>query len=345
MKGKNFLKRTVVIITVILFLGISFSSTFGAINTPSTIINNFKSTYEEYPLPPPIVTDMILEESIYRRKSIRNFTEEPVTDEELSTILWAVYGLRQDGTSTVPGIGGINAAVIYVLKEDAAYTYNPDNHSLVFYKSGDWRDIVGWQYHAPIQLGMCYYTDKIDRNLCGAEIGMIDQNIQFMTNALGLGTVVTAQSPPAIDPLGLPPNQEGHTVMPIGHPDYDSYEFKHRPMWISLLPRIKRSDMSLYDAIEERKESEVFEGSISRSKLSQMVWATGGFSPYRDKSNEFYHKGRHRTIPSGKGYYPIDIYVVKNRAIFKYQSNNSYEKYNSVLVHVTGLHGAGQGST
>lgn len=343
MKGEKFIKKTLVLATIIIFSGVSFTSALGADVTPSiksipniTIEEDFKSDVSEIILPPPTDIDMVLEESIYRRKCVRNFTDEPVSDVELSTILWAAYGLREDSTITVPSLDGMNGAIIYVLLEDAAYTYFPENHSLIFYKDGDWRDIVGYQYSAPVQLGICYDRNKITKNLGGAEIGMIDQNIQFATNALALGTVVTAQIPPAIDPLGIPSNQVGVTVMPIGHPDYDCYKFKNRPMWISLLPRIKKSDMSLSDALEKRKESESFEGDISRRELSQIVWASSGFSPYLDKSDEIYHKGRHRTIPSGKGYYPIDIYVVKNNAIFKYQPS-FFVKFNIVPTDFIGV--------
>lgn len=337
MKGNCLYKKAVALTTIIIFFSLVITPVLGLINTTQIKINNDNNiTRQEFLLPLPLKPDILLEESIFMRKSVRNFTEEPVTDEELSTILWAAYGLRQDNTSTVPGIEGVHAAVIYVLKEDAAYVYNQKNHSLIFYKDGDWRDIVGWQYSAPIQLGMCYDTDKIDRNFGGAEIGMIDQNIQFMANALGLGTVVTAQIPPAIEPLGIPENQEGFTVMPIGHPDYNCYKFVNRPLWISFLPKIRMTNMKLSDAIEERKESASFGDTISRNEMSQMLWATSGFSPYIDKSGEIYHKGRHRTIPSGKGYYPVDIYVVKNMAIYKYEPN-LLTKLNNVPVDVIGF--------
>jgi len=336
-------KKLVILTAALIFFSLVITPALGTITTPSNEINEYEKiictqekSNSEIPLPPPATTDMILEESVFRRKSVRNFTEDPVSDEDLSTILWAAYGLRLDGSHTVPSIGGVHGSIIYVLKEDAAYTYNPENHSLVFYKDGDWRDVVGWQYYAPIQLAMCYDTDIIDRKLGGAEVGMIDQNIQFMTNALGLGTVVTAQTPPAIDPLGIPENQEGFTVMPIGHPDYEPYNFVNRPLWISFLPKIQMSDMTLSTALDEREESTSFGGTISRNEMSQMVWATSGFSPYRDKSGEPYHKGRHRTIPSGKGYYPVGIYVVKNFAIYQYEPN-LLTKINNVPVDFIGF--------
>ena len=89
---------------------------------------------------------------IARRKSVREFNETPISDEILSTILWAAYGYINDEKRTVHGLEGY-AAKIYVLKEDGVYFYDPTNHSLVFYKEGDYRRRVA-QYEAPIQLGI-----------------------------------------------------------------------------------------------------------------------------------------------------------------------------------------------
>ena len=50
--------------------------------TLSTIGLNEKNSVEK-DLPPPIEVDMILEESIFRRMSVREFTNEPVSDEDL----------------------------------------------------------------------------------------------------------------------------------------------------------------------------------------------------------------------------------------------------------------------
>ena len=273
-------------------------------------------------LPPPGEVSMVLEESMFRRKSVRNFTTDPVSDEDLSLVLWAAYGMQQDGDQTVPEILGNHAAVLYVLLEDAAYIYDPLNHSLVQFKEGDWRDTVGHQYSAPVQLALCFDLDIADPCFAGEEIGMMAQNIAFMANALGLGTLVTAQIPPATDPLGLPDNQEGLSVMPLGHPDYDAYQFTYRPLWFSLLPRIQQSIMTVSTALEQRSEADTFTGTLSRQEHSQMMWATCGYSYYRDKSNDpIYSKGRHRTIPSGKGYYPVDFYAVTEKGIYRYIPN------------------------
>jgi len=290
----------------------------------------------EYPLPPPCMVDMIMEESMFRRMSVREFTDEAVTDDELSTILWAACGYQTDGGRTIVGINDTYSGIIYVLKEDAAYTYDPVNHSLVFFKEGDWRDIVGRQYKAPIQLGLCYDTNKADSCFGGAELGQIGQNIQFMANALDLGTVVCGQTPPAIDPLGIPENEEGMIVMPLGHLAHP-YSFKNRPFWISLLPRIRLSSLSLSETLDNLREGPSFTGSLSNQEVSQVLWATYGFSPSIDRSEQEKNAvKRHRTVPSAHGYYPLRMYAVTQHGVFYYQPN-LFMRLQKVPVDFVGL--------
>lgn len=310
MNQNRLLKKGIVLWVIILLCSLAMTPLIGATRTS-----------DEYPLPPPLDVEMIVEESMFRRMSVREFTNETVTDEELSTVLWAACGYQSDGGRTIADINGTYAGIIYVIKKDAAYKYNPENHSLVFFKEGDWRDIVGWQYKAPIQLGLCYYKNKADAKFAGAELGEIGQNIQFMANALDLGTVVCGQIPPAIDPLDIPENEEGMIVMPLGHP-LRSYNFKNRPLWISLLPRIQTSTVSLSAAIDNRTEGTSFTGTLSKQQLSQMAWAFYGFSPYLDKSDsELNPVKRHRTVPSAHGYYPFHIYLVTEKGVYRYQPN------------------------
>jgi nitroreductase len=317
MKGNYFYKKAVVLTIIIIFCSIAISPALGISHSLKELEEKETSLVDqEYPLPPPQFIDMSLEKSIMRRMSMRNFTEEPVTDEELSTILWAAYGLREDGKLTVAEINGSHAAVIYVLLEDV-YKYNPENHSLVFYKEGDYRDIVGWQYHAPVQLGLCWNTDIADANFGCAECGAVGQNIYFAANAIGLGTVITAQVPPAIEPIGLPENEHGMGVMPLGHLEFD-YNFKCRPMLFSLLPRIRFSDTSLTTALEERDEVTSWESNlISRKDLSHLIWASYGYSYYLDKTGSNPVK-RHHTVPSAHGYYPFRIYAATRFGVYRY---------------------------
>ena len=324
MEGKNMDKK----ILIIGIITLVFSSILNPISRADIQI--------EYPLPPPLITDMVLEESMFRRMSVREFTDELVTDEELSTILWAACGYQKDSDQTITGINNIHSGIIYVLKEDAAYKYNPVNHSLIFFKAGDWRDKVGWQYKAPIQLGLCYDTNKADAKFGGAELGQIGQNIQFMTNALGLGTVVCGQVPPAITPLKIPDNEEGMIVMPIGHLLHP-YNFKSRPLWLSMLPPIERSSMSLSTALDTCEIGTSYNGSLTRGEMSQILWSTYGFSIYIDRSEQEKNAViRHRIVPSAHGYYPLRMYAVTEKGIFYYQPN-LLVKLSTITVDFLGL--------
>jgi nitroreductase len=320
MVSKYFITKATVLVLLVTFCCVAISPTLG---TPSLVMesinNNPSLVFQDYILPPPQFIDKHLEKTIMHRMSVREFTEEPVTDEELSTILWAAYGLREDGVLTVSEINGSHAAIIYILKEDAVYKYDPYNHALVFYKEGDYRDIVGWQWKAPIQLGLCWNTDIADANFGSAELGAVGQNIYFAANAIGLGTVITAQGPePAIKPVELPPNEKGMGVMPLGHPEF-SYDFVYRPMLISFLPRIKCSGMSITTVLEERNPVTIWDtDSISRVDLCHLIWASYGYSYYLDESGSMNVVKRHHTVPSAHGYYPFRIYGVTKSGVYRY---------------------------
>ena len=73
----NLLKKSIALFFTLVFFGLII---IPAIET---------SSLTDYSLPSPIDVDMTVEESIFRRMSVREFTDESVTDEELSTILWA----------------------------------------------------------------------------------------------------------------------------------------------------------------------------------------------------------------------------------------------------------------
>jgi nitroreductase len=326
MIGKYIFKKMLGI-TIVFIVSCILITPLVAMQVPFVKNNNEVSCIlsQNYILPPPQDIDMPLEETIMRRMSVREFTEDVVSDEDLSTILWAAYGKRIDEEFTVPEYNNAHSSVIYVLKEEGVYTYNPDGHELVFYKEGDYRDTVGWQWKAPIQLGLCWNTDIADKNMGSAELGAVGQNIYFSANAIGLGTVITAQHPtPAIKPVGLPENHQGMAVMPLGHPIYD-YNFVNRPMLISLLPRIKISDMGLTTALETRDQVTSWDAdSISRQDLSHLIWVSYGYSYYIDESGSANVIKRHHTLPSAHGYYPFRIYSMTKSGISRY----NYGLYN-----------------
>ena len=274
-------------------------------------------------LPPPGSTSMILEETLWRRSSIRNFTSDPVSIEALSSILWAAYGVRGDGSRTVASVDGVYAVRIYVLLEDAVYYYEPVNHSLVFYKRGDYRSVS--PYPSPVVLGLAW-NDSVnpDGDVSMLEVGAVGQNLQLMVNALDLGCVTCGDFPPyqTLARIGLPEHETGRIVIPVGHPLYP-YDFRYFPFWVSLLPKIQRSSMSLSDALKTRNETDAFAGELPRAMEIQMLWSSYGYSYFVDKSDFsfVYHISRHRTVPSAHKYYPLQVYGVTAGGVYEYIPN------------------------
>ncbi len=318
-KSSN-LKKSLIVISLVMLLGIIF------VFAIDSAVSETMHAATEYPLPAPLSADMILEESICMRKSIRDFAEEPVADEELSTVLWAAYGLREDGRRTVAPIDDVHAAVMYVLKKDTVYKYNALNHSLVFHKEGDYRIVFGNTdiYMAPVQLVLCWDTGMADALHAAAEIGEIGQNIALMAASLGLGTVVTAQFPPALEHIGLPQNETGLIMMPLGHLRRP-YDFIYTPNRISSLPDINYSDVSLSTALLKRNETNSFGGTLSEQEQVQLLWSSYGYSCLIENQAAF--PPRHRTVPSPHYTYDaVLMYVITESGIYRYSELCNFEE-------------------
>ena len=156
---------------------------------------------------------MSLEEAIARRRSIRDFTPQPVSQSQLSQILWAAQGLTDTWGRyrTVPSAGATYPLEIFVACgrnsieeiDDGIYRYNINNHSLTLHYRGDVRlelaraalneEII---YQAPVDIVICAlferttlsYGSRGERYVL-MEVGHAGQNIYLQATALGLATV------------------------------------------------------------------------------------------------------------------------------------------------------------
>jgi hypothetical protein len=272
-------------------------------------------------------TNMPLEMVISRRISIHygNYynLSATVPSELLSKVLWAAYGYSWRGR-TVPSLSDY-PIIIYVCNETAAYKFVPENQSLTLWKEGDYRGLGGG-YEAPIQLYIAF-----DTNICSdvhwgnAESGCPIQNIYLMANALNLGTVCQGGTwlnrTYIHEGLGLPDNEEVLYKMPLGYPlppytDYQNLVPTSRPS-SSELPEIQDSNVSLEEALDSVFSShEWSENPVTKQELSQMLWASYGYSYYEDTASS--PPIRHRTVPSAHAYYPMRIYAANSSGVYQY---------------------------
>lgn len=165
------------------------------------------------------VTQVVVEDAILLRRSIREFTRDPVKLENLSLILWAAYGITEPrrGLKASPSAGATYPLELYVVVGDrgvdigngsylapGVYKYDSIKHTLTLVKRGDVRADLAraalgqtWVERAPVNIVICAvferttarYGRRGEVRYVPMEVGHAGQNIYLMATALGYGTV------------------------------------------------------------------------------------------------------------------------------------------------------------
>jgi SagB-type dehydrogenase family enzyme len=151
-----------------------------------------------------------VESALLQRRSIRTYSDEPLTLAEVSQLLWAAQGVtNQRGFRTAPSAGALYPLEIYIVagqvKGLAAgiYKYNPKLHVLSKIAEGEKRaDICRVALNqsavknAPMVILFCavYHRTTVKYGQRGIryvhmEVGHSAQNICLQAVSLGLGTV------------------------------------------------------------------------------------------------------------------------------------------------------------
>ena len=186
---------------------------------------------------------MSLEEAITRRRSIRSFTRQPVSQSQLSQILWAAQGTSDiSWNRTVPSAGATYPLEVFVVCgtncieqiSEGIYHYNVDSHSLTLHYKGDMRLELAraalsqeFIYEAPVDIVICAVYERTLRRY-GArgekyvhmEVGHAGQNIYLQATALGLATVAIGAfyDEPVREALRLDKQYRPLYIMPVGRP-------------------------------------------------------------------------------------------------------------------------------
>ncbi len=145
-------------------------------------------------------------DNIFERKSIRSYTDQPVSQEQVETILKAAMAAPS----------GMNAQPwrFVVVREQAT----KDKLAIGFNK------MIA---KAPVVIVVCgKTTNKLGgtNNNWTADCAAATENLLLAVEALGLGAVWTACYPydermnPTIEALGLPDNVKPYCIVPIGYP-------------------------------------------------------------------------------------------------------------------------------
>ena len=154
-------------------------------------------------LPQPEVNklSMTLGDALGQRRSERKYSDREISQQTLSTLLWAACGVSdaKTGKITAPSAVNMQDVKIYVCSKSGVCLYNAKANTLMKVSGKDLREaIAGRQAFAkaaPISLVLVSTkdSDRAPNDKFGAmDAGYVSQNIYLACTALGLKTVARA---------------------------------------------------------------------------------------------------------------------------------------------------------
>ncbi len=191
-------------------------------------------------LPEPMLkSEVSLEEALRNRRSIREYSEEPLSLAQVSQLLWAAQGLTADwGGRTAPSAGGLYPLEVYLVANSVeglgpgAYKYRPASHELAYVKPGDIRvpladAVLGQEWvknGAAVIVIAAVFSRTVDkygdrgRQYVWMEAGHAGQNICLEATALDLGAVPIGafHDDQVQNVVGMPNNEAPLYVIPVG---------------------------------------------------------------------------------------------------------------------------------
>ena len=214
--------------------------TLGGCPQPATTPAPSQEQAEVIKLPEPQYdSDVSLEQSLLERRSVRDYSGQPLTLQEISQLMWAAQGLTDPrGFRTAPSAGGLYPLELYIVVGDVedlaagAYRYQPDGHQLVKTADGDKRaelaqaaleqewveeGAVDFVFTAVYERTTGKYGQRGIRYV-HMEAGHAAQNLCLQATALGLGAVTIGAfyDKEVSQLLNLPADEEPLYVIPVG---------------------------------------------------------------------------------------------------------------------------------
>lgn len=178
--------------------------------------------------------EIALETTILKRRSIRSFTGQALTLEQIGQLLWAAQGITdRRGYRAAPSAGALYPLEIYVAKEDGLFHYIPEGHKLRKLSGKDLRRglqsaalFQSWVGKAAVDIIICAVYERVTSRYgqrgiryTDIEVGHAAQNIHLEAVALGLGSVpIGAFSDDAVAKvLSLPEDEIPLYIIPVGY--------------------------------------------------------------------------------------------------------------------------------
>ncbi len=201
----------------------------------------FNSEGKVIELPEPrLESDYSVEQALSSRRSVREYSSEPLELSEVSQLLWAAQGITLPGKNfrTAPSAGATFPIYLYLIVSNVEdldvglYKYDPVSHSLEMLSDRDIRAEMSQTVlrQAPFRNGACSIVITADYERTTArygergirylhhEVGHVGQNIHLQAETLNLGTVVIGafRDDGVKETLGLSDDIDPLYIMPVG---------------------------------------------------------------------------------------------------------------------------------
>ena len=154
------------------------------------------------PLPDPqISSGKLLMQALKERKTSRKFSNGKLSQQQLSNLLWAAFGVNRPDTGkrTAPSSWNKQEIDIYVVTSDGVHLYYAKAHSLIPVLSDDIRALTGTQSYVknaavnlvyvstPSKMKQKTETDRLITT--SANTGFIGQNVYLFCASAGMAAV------------------------------------------------------------------------------------------------------------------------------------------------------------
>lgn len=194
---------------------------------------------------PQIKGNMSVEQAIHDRRSVRRYTNQSLTLQDVSELMWAAQGITNQTTKfrTVPSGGRTYPLEVYLSigrggvkgLNEGVYHYNPFNHSLEQILGNDVRPELSqaangqpWVKEAPVNIVITgnyqkmidkYKDEKLSTRFVDMEAGHAGQNIYLIAESRNLATVALGsfRDDQVRQVLGIPANEKTLYIYPVGH--------------------------------------------------------------------------------------------------------------------------------
>lgn len=174
---------------------------------------------------------MALTETLMRRRSVRSYAATPLTQAEVSQLLWAAQGITDDkGRRTAPSARGQYFLHVYAASAEGVFEYVPVGHQLNKLSAQDVRAKLSGQKQvaaAPLVLIVTgeyeraakQTTPEVGARWVNLEAGHAAQNVLLQAVALGLGAVPVGgiHQKQIQAAASLPVQNTAIYLIPIGH--------------------------------------------------------------------------------------------------------------------------------